>query len=335
MVDIPGAALDAEDREVLKHPFVGGLILFAHNYESPSQVAALIATVRALRPGLVIAVDQEGGRVQRFRQGFTRLPAARILGAGYAREPQAVRDRCRLAGWLMASELRAVGVDMSFAPVLDLERGRSSVIGDRAFAADAGAVALMGGAFAAGMQEAGMAATGKHFPGHGAVVADSHVALPQDPRPVPALEQDMRPFAQLIAQGRLGAVMTAHVRYPRFDEWPASLSARWIQGMLRQRMGFAGAVFCDDLSMAGAAMGGDAPARVRRALQAGCDMLPVCNDRAAVASVLDAWRAMPVADGRDARRVAALRVSKAAPGLSELRASARWRLARDALARLQ
>lgn len=329
MVDIAGTVLDGEDREVLAHPLVGGVILFSRNYRDPRQVAALVDEIRSVRASLLVAVDQEGGRVQRLRDGFTPLPAPRLLTHDFAHEPAAARTRCRLAGWLMAAELRAVGVDISFAPVLDLDRGRSSVIGDRAFADSATAVGRLAGAFAAGMAQAGMSATGKHFPGHGAVGEDSHLTLPQDPRPFDAIEEDMRPFAELARAQLIAAVMMAHVCYPQVDDWPASLSRRWIDDVLRGRLGFQGAVFCDDLGMAGAAVAGDATARARRALQAGCDMLPVCNDRAAVVDVLD--RLGTVAAHGRSDRLAALRGRGTPPSLAALQATDGWRRARSAV----
>lgn len=289
MVDVGGLALSAEDREILRHPQVGGVILFTRNYADPAQVAALIADIRGLRtPPLLIAVDQEGGRVQRFREPFVRLPPAAAFGRLYARSPAPASEAAHEGGWLMATELRAVGVDLSFAPVLDRDLGLSTVIGDRAFHAEGEVIARLAGAFAAGMREAGMAATAKHFPGHGAVAADSHAELPVDERErADILAHDLPPFRALIRHG-VAAVMMAHVRYPAVDARPASLSASWIGTVLRGELGFDGVVFCDDLSMNGAAVAGDYPARARLALAAGCDMLPVCNNRTAVANLLDA-----------------------------------------------
>ena len=331
MIDVAGTELVPEDREVLRHPLVGGVILFSRNYQDPLQVARLVADIRALRPALLVAVDQEGGRVQRLRDGFTRLPTARALGQGFDKQPDTARARCHTAGWLMAAELFAVGIDISFAPVLDLDRGVSSVIGDRAFATDPDAVAELAGAFIDGMAKAGMAATGKHFPGHGGVAADSHVALPEDARDTDALAADLSPFEALISRGRLGAVMMAHVVYRAVDAWPASLSPHWIRTVLRERAGFAGAVFCDDLSMAGAAMAGDMPARARQALDAGCDMLPVCNDRSAVITLLDALRVQDVSDA-GAGRLAALRRAPMQPlGLATVQRGDQWLEARAAL----
>ena len=286
MVDIAGTELSAEDTRVLAHPLVGSVILFSRNYSSPRQVAALTASIRALRtPHLLIAIDQEGGRVQRFREGFTRLPAARLLGRRFDEDRRAGLDLAQSVGWLMASELRAVGVDFSFAPCVDLDYGVSEIIGDRAFHSDPDSVAALAVATMSGMREAGMAAVAKHFPGHGAVVADSHIAMPVDRREFADLEGDIRPYRPLN-DNNLAGIMAAHVVFPAVDALPASLSQRWIGGVLRGELKFHGCVFADDLSMAGAAAFGDAVARAELALGAGCDVLPICNDRQSVELVL-------------------------------------------------
>jgi len=290
MVDIAGTELSSEDRQVLAHPSVGGVILFARNYRSRAQLGALTDSIRALRgPPLLIGVDQEGGRVQRFREQFTILPPLRTLGRRYTEDRRDALAIARTAGWLMASEVRSVGVDFSFAPCVDLDYGVSEAIGDRAFHADADAVAALAVAYMSGMREAGMAAIAKHFPGHGAVVADSHIALPVDRRELPSLEADLRPY-RLLIENHLSAVMAAHVVFPAIDALPASLSHRWISGMLRGSLGFHGCVFTDDLSMAGAAAFGDIVARARLALAAGCDMLLICNDRNAVLTLLERFK---------------------------------------------
>jgi len=287
MIDLAGRDIDAEERELLKHPLVGGVILFTRNYADPEQLSALVEAIHAARtPALLVAVDQEGGRVQRFREGFSRLPPARRIGHEFDLDARAGLNLARRLGWLMAAELRAHGVDLSFAPCVDLDYGVSDVIGDRAFHAQSNAVAQLAGAYVHGMRDAGMQATAKHFPGHGAVTADSHVSLPVDRRELADLDAELTPYRRLIASG-LPAVMVAHVKFPAVDAQPASLSGRWVRGMLREDLGFQGAVFTDDLSMGGAAAGGDIVWRAQHALAAGCDMLPVCNDRTAVVSLLD------------------------------------------------
>ena len=287
MVDVAGLELDAADREVLAHPLVGSVILFARNYADPAQLQRLVAQIHALRsPRLLVAADQEGGRVQRFRAGFTLLPSLRLVGHQYDVEREAGLELARRHGWLMASELLTCGLDISFAPCVDLDYGLSEVIGDRAFHSRAAAVGELAVAYMHGMRDAGMAATAKHFPGHGAVVADSHHALPVDRREFGDLADELTPYRLLIANG-LPAVMVAHILFPQFDAQPASLSRRWIAGVLRGELRFNGAVFTDDLSMAGAAAFGDIVARVTQALDAGCDVLPVCNSRASVLRLLD------------------------------------------------
>ena len=289
MLDIEGLSLTPADRDLLREPAVGGVILFSRNYESPDQVADLVADIRALRrPPLIVAVDHEGGRVQRFRDGFSIVPPMRQLGHEYRREPDRALELARQAGWLIAAELRAVGIDLCFAPCVDLDWGVSEVIGDRAFAARPAAVAELAGAFCRGLRSAGMAAVAKHFPGHGAVVADSHLALPVDRREYGDLLDDMQPYERLVDFGLIAGVMTAHVVYRELDENPASFSSYWINNELRNRIGFDGAVFCDDLSMHATRGYGSMPARAKRALEAGCDMVLVCNDREAAQRAVNA-----------------------------------------------
>jgi beta-N-acetylhexosaminidase len=287
MIDIDGTELTPEDVRVLSHPLVGSVILFSRNYRSVTQVTALTAAIRAVRnPSLLIAVDHEGGRVQRFREGFTRLPPARALGRRYDEDRREGLALTHAVGWLMASELRAVGVDFSFAPCVDLDYGVSEIIGDRAFHSDPDAVAALAVAYMLGMREAGMAAVAKHFPGHGAVIADSHVALPVDRRNFVDLEADIRPY-RLLIENNLAGAMGAHVVFPSIDTLPASLSKHWMSGVLRGDLKFHGCIFADDLTMAGAAAFGGAIERAELAFAAGCDVLPICNDRQAVKSVLE------------------------------------------------
>jgi beta-N-acetylhexosaminidase len=278
MVDLQGLELLPEERDMLQHPAVGGVILFSRNYASAEQVRQLSAEIHRLRePPLLLAVDQEGGRVQRFRDGFFRLPPAGRFGALYESDRNRAIDLTREAGWLMASEILSVGVDLSFAPVLDLDLGISSVIGDRAFHRKPAVVAELALAFQRGMHEAGMATVGKHFPGHGGVAVDSHHGLPEDPRALVDLQlKDLIPFERLMHNG-LNGIMAAHVLYPQIDTQPAGFSRRWLTGVLRGQLGFQGAVFSDDLSMGGAEWAGDHLQRARAALEAGCDMVLVCN----------------------------------------------------------
>ena len=288
MVDLVGLELSDVEREILKHPLVGGVILFSRNYESPEQVTALTESIRSLRdPHLLISVDHEGGRVQRFRKGFTRLPPIGALGKHYMQHPQQTLERAEKTGWLMAAELRAVGVDFSFAPVLDLDYGISDIIGDRSFHRDPEAVSAMAHAYIQGMKRAWMPAVGKHFPGHGAVEVDSHLGLPVDNRHFEDMWQaDMLPFRQLC-QADLSGIMPAHIVYEQSDDLPAGFSPFWIKEVLRDRLAFEGAVLSDDLSMEGAAIIGDPLARAEAALDAGCDMVLVCNKPESAVQVID------------------------------------------------
>lgn len=292
MIDIKGHELTPLDKEKINHPNTGALILFARNYDNPAQVQALTKAIRAARNGdILIAVDQEGGRVQRFQNGFTRLPPA----AYYARQPELAES----AGWLMAAEVLAMDVDFSFAPVLDVDCGVSEIIGNRSFSQDSEQAAELASAFRRGMRSAGMAATGKHFPGHGAVALDSHLTLPVDNRSLAEIrDQDLVPFQRLIQDG-LEAIMPAHVVYTQVDDLPAGFSNIWLQQILRKELNFDGAIFSDDLSMEGAAGVGDFMDRARMAQQAGCDMLLVCNNPNAAELVLDQ---LPVTQSSDRQR---------------------------------
>jgi len=332
MIDLGGSALTAEERELLRHPLVGGVILFTRNYVDPSQLDALVADIHAARsPPLIVAVDQEGGRVQRFRSGFSLLPPPRRIGHEFDLEPRAGVTLARTMGWLMAAELRAHGLDISFAPCVDLDRGVSEVIGDRAFHASPDVVGQLAVAWMHGMREAGMAATAKHFPGHGAVIADSHLTLPVDRRPLEDLTPDLAPYRRLMANG-LPGIMVAHVLYSAVDSAPASLSARWIRDVLRGELGFQGVVFTDDLSMGGAAAAyGDVVTRARQALSAGCDMLPVCNNRASVIELLERLNLEP--QPASSLRLVRLHGRAGAPARAVLTASPEWARARDLLTR--
>jgi beta-N-acetylhexosaminidase len=291
MLGVQGLALTADDRRRLRSPAVGGVILFKRNYADPAQLRALTAEIRALRtPRLLIAVDHEGGRVQRFRAGFTAVPPMRTLGAMWDADPAAARAAAFEHGRVIACELAAHGVDFSFTPVLDLDHGQSVVIGDRAFHRDPAVVTALARALVAGLRAGGAPAVGKHFPGHGYVAADSHTELPVDDRTLAAiLAEDVAPYAGLIA-GELDAIMPAHIIYPQVDARPAGFSPVWVDDVLRGRLGFRGLVISDDLDMAGAQVAGDVVARARAAVTAGCDMVLACNDFASMDDLLARWQ---------------------------------------------
>ena len=330
MVDVAGLELTPEDREVLGHPLVGSVILFTRNYRDSAQLTRLVADIHAVRsPALIVAVDQEGGRVQRFRPEFSLLPPPRRIGHEYDLDKKNGLTLARSMGWLMAAELRAHGIDLSFAPCVDLDYGVSEVIGDRAFHSKPDTVADLALAYMKGMQDAGMAATAKHFPGHGAVVADSHQSLPVDRRDWNGIADDILPYRRLIANG-LPGVMVAHVLFPAVAPEPASLSRRWIQNALREELSFEGAIFTDDLSMGGAREFGDVVARASAALAAGCDVLPVCNDRASVVTLLDELEHEIQPSSH--LRLVRMR-GKAAPERGELLAGEPWRSSQELLAR--
>ena len=332
MTGIAGGALDQDEKELLRHPCAGGVILFSRNYHDRRQLRALCDAIHGLRrPPLLIAVDHEGGRVQRFREGFSTLPAASRYGALYDRNPARACRAARAGGWVTAAELRSAGVDFSFAPVLDLDHGVSTVIGDRAFHSHPDAVTTLARAFLTGMRDAGAHGVGKHFPGHGSVAADSHHALPVDRRSYEDLQvADLVPFERLAASD-LAGVMPAHVVYECVDARPAGFSRRWIGGVLRGELGFQGLVFSDDLDMAAAAAGGDHVDRARAAIDAGCDMVLVCNDRQAAVSVVDGLKVDtdPVRTARIARMH-----GRGAMTFEQLASGAAWRSAAAEIAPL-
>ena len=280
MLDVEGLELTSQDQDLLMIPQVGGVILglYGRNFVSTAQLQDLVAAIRHCNSRLLIAVDQEGGRVQRFRQGFTRLPAMHTFGELYEINSEHAITLAETCGWLMAAEVLSCGLDLSFAPVLDLYMESSQVIADRAFAADPVIVTSLVTAFMQGMHRAGMKATAKHFPGHGSVEADSHVELPVDARGFDQLlHSDLLPFAECVEL--MDAVMPGHVLYPEVDSSCAALSSTWLEKILRKQLGFEGVIFSDDLGMAAAGSAGDAVKRAQCALKAGCDMILVCNNR--------------------------------------------------------
>ena len=319
VLDPVGTALTDEDRKRLVHPAVGAVILFSRNFSDAAQLDALTEDIERLRePALLVCVDHEGGRVQRFREGFTAIPPMRGLGKLWDRDRGAARDTARALAYVAGAELGAHGVDFSFAPVLDLDYGGSSVIGDRALHFDPNAVGALAQSLIQGFGDAGMAAVGKHFPGHGYATADSHVAVPTDDRTfAEILRKDLVPYRAAIEAG-LAAIMPAHVIYPKADAEPAGYSKYWLQDVLRGKLGFTGAIFSDDLSMEGASTAGGIPERARAALAAGCDLLLLCNDPQSQERLLDSLGEMPMAHperlermrrkgGRDLRKSVAYR----------------------------
>ncbi len=322
VIDVVGLALSDDDRRRLAHPAAGGVILFARNFQDCAQLAALTEEIERLRePALPICVDHEGGRVQRFREGFSAIPPMRVLGKMWDRDRDLGRSAARACAYVIASELAAHGVDFSFAPVLDLDFGSSSVIGDRALHFDPTAVGALGASIVRGFADAGMAAVGKHFPGHGFAAADSHVDVPRDERPVSdIMKKDVLPFKKCIEAG-LAGVMPAHVIYTQADAEPAGYSRYWLQEVLRGKLGFEGLIFSDDLSMEGASTAGGIPERARAALAAGCDMVLLCNDPAGQEKLLESLGDVALANlerlermrkkgGRDLRKSVAYRESQ-------------------------
>lgn len=304
MGDVRGLQLAADEAEWLNHPLIGGVILFARNYENREQLASLVQSIRAIRPDILLAVDTEGGRVQRFREGFTRLPPLAAYGELYTQEPTLALALVEIGGRILGAELAEFDIDLPFSPVLDLDGGVSAIIGDRAFHAEPDVVAKLAFAHMQGLHAGGVSTTGKHFPGHGAVAPDSHEELPEDLRPRTEIERrDLLPY-QACLEG-LDSVMAAHVVYPDADALPASFSPYWLQTVLREQMGFRGVIFADDLSMGGAREQGSIVERAQKAFAAGCDMLPVCNKPDDLATLLGQWScAEPT---RGAQRLAGLR----------------------------
>lgn len=291
MLDVEGLSLTPADRDLLREPAVGGVVLFARNYASPSQLADLVGSIRAVRsPPLLVAVDHEGGRVQRFREGFTAIPPMRRIGRQYDSDPGSAVSLARTTGWVVASELRAMDIDLAFTPCVDIDWGVSKVIGDRSFHRRPAVVADLASAYCHGLRDGGMAAIAKHFPGHGAVVSDSHEHLPVDRRAFGELLDDMQPYEKLVGNRQLAGVMLAHIVFAEMDEMPAGFSRYWIQNQLRSQLGYDGAVFTDDLSMKATKRYGTMPARAKLALDAGCDMVLVCNDRPAASAAVAALR---------------------------------------------
>lgn len=307
MLDLAGTELSPQEAKLLQNPQVGGVILFARNIETPKQVSQLVTQIRAASDTVLIAVDQEGGRVQRLRDGFTRLPPMQMLGDLVAKDPSAGLAAVKDIGWLMAAEVLACGLDISFAPVLDVDRDTSSIIGDRAFSDQPDSVTELAKAFIKGMHEAGMAATGKHFPGHGGIVADSHLEAPVDHRSWEQLAaKDLKPFADLAKT--LDGIMPAHITFPSVDSNSVGFSEFWLQQVLRQQLGFEGVIFSDDLSMKGADVAGGYVDKAALALAAGCDMILVCNCPEGALEVLEYMQSNNI-DGGD--RIAAMRAAKA------------------------
>ena len=334
MLDLEGVELTEEEREILKNPLVGGVILFTRNFSSVEQIHELVKAIHAVRdPRLLIGVDHEGGRVQRFRDGFSSLPAARHFGEVYDSDPRKALSLAEKAGWLMAAELRAVEIDFSFAPILDVDAGVSEVIGDRAFHSDEKIIVELAHAYMNGMNNAGMAATGKHFPGHGHVAADSHTAIPVDEREYNDIyARDIIPFKRMIHHG-LAAIMPAHVIYPKVDKHPAGFSKIWLQDILRKRLGFQGVIFSDDLDMQGASVAGKTYTdRADAALGAGCDMALICNNRQGAIEILDNLQDTndPVAHLRLARMHGLQNFT-----MKDLHASYEWKQACESLRRYQ
>lgn len=323
ILDLLGPELSAEEREILQHPLVGGVILFTRNYADPEQITQLCKEIRAARPSpLLITVDQEGGVVQRFRENFTRLPPMGDLGKLHDESPLASIKLAEECGWLMAAEILSVGIDLSFAPVLDLDKGLNTATGGgRPFHREPNTIITLAKAFIRGMKKAGMKATGKHFPGHGSVTVDSHLEMPVDNRKLDTvINEDLIPFKELMHTD-LDAIMSAHILFPAIDDRPVGFSPKWLTDILRKEFKFTGIIFSDDLNMKGAGFGGDYSERARAALEAGCDLVLICNNREGAINILDR---LPQNRIVAADKIAFLR-GKFSLNFEELKASQEWK----------
>lgn len=333
MIGVRGLRLTAEEREQLNNPLVSGVILFSRNFSSLTQLQELVDEIHDVRePPLLVTVDQEGGRVQRFREPFAVLPPMRELGRAYAINSSAAQRDAHTLGWLMAAELRSVGVDLSFAPVADLDLGIASVIGDRAFDANPDTANELLVQFVSGMKQAGMQATAKHFPTHAGALVDSHEALASDTRNYGELFDDLQAYRLLVDHG-LASVMISHVVFPQMDSLPASLSKWWIQEQLRTEFGFSGAVISDDIGMNGLAKYGSIEARAQKVLEAGCDLVLICNEFDAIPKVLRSLQGYN--DPAAQLRLLRLRGSAGCPNWTELRSGQAWSSAIECANRLK
>ena len=324
MLDLEGFELTNDEKQLLLNPVVGGVIYFARNYQSPEQVLSLSREIKSIRSDLLIAIDQEGGRVQRIKAPLTRIPPMQLFSKLYQKNQDSTLTFLADCGWLLASELKTMGIDFSFTPVLDIDDNFCDVIADRAFSKNPGDVTMMAGALIHGIHEAGMPVVGKHFPGHGGVKGDSHHVLPEDTRGLSELQdKDLLPFMSLSEE--LDAVMPAHICFSKIDPLPVCFSPLWLNNLLRDECGFKGVVFSDDLSMAGAVGMGTYPERAAKALDAGCDMVLVCNNREGALAVIDSLSNRAAhSDGVDQRLLAMLAKPSKAISLAELKEQPRW-----------
>jgi beta-N-acetylhexosaminidase len=329
MLDIEGTALTDKDKSLIASPLVGGLILFSRNIDNPQQVLQLTQSIRQIKPNIIIAVDQEGGRVQRLKDGFSVIPPMACLGQLYQTQPQQALTYSAQIAEIIAREVQSVGCDISFTPVLDLGWSGSQIIGDRAFSTDPEQVTHIAESFIEGLEKGGMSATGKHFPGHGSVVADSHVDIPYDDRSLSEIEsRDLQPFKTLAS--KLGGVMPAHIIYSKVDDKAAGFSSFWLQNILRNKCNFSGVIFSDDLSMKGAEVAGTFSERAHQALEAGCDMVLVCNDRPAAIEVLKSLANTEI-NQASSQRIGRLAMNNEPVGIDALKQSSHWQNLSQAL----